>query len=102
MGENTYDIRENSQIKWILQLDDNFSQLKDFNFNGSEMESVKSLRFAEVFVKWGKDNCFVAKIDPSPFEKMLCSTDFESLKTFSDDISMEKIIEQSKKELVHA
>ncbi len=84
IGENVDAIRQNSQIKFILQLDGGFQKLESFGFNDNEVERVKKISFGEVFVKYGSIHSTVIKVDLTPLEKVLCSTDFESLQSFSD------------------
>ena len=85
MGDNLNDIRANAQIKFILQLDAEFELLPEFAFNKNEINEIKKLRArGQAFLKFGNVHSSIIDIDATPFEEVLCSTDFESLKQFSN------------------
>jgi conjugal transfer ATP-binding protein TraC len=72
-------IISNSYLKFVLKLKSGYDLLPNFGLNSQEIEKVKSLRvekgkFSEIFLKFNDYNR-VVKIQPSPVDYWICTTD---------------------------
>ena len=97
-GHHMAPIRNGSYVKYIFEIqdhdvlaktvkDESGNQVSEWNFNSSELDSIKSIRngsdYRQCFVKWGK-NATKLHLNLSPFEQQLYATDFESLNKYGD------------------
>jgi type IV secretory pathway VirB4 component len=85
-------IISNSFTKYVLKLNKGHELLKQFDFNDSEISEIKSLQskpgyFSEFFVRFG-ENGAVVKLEPTPLEYWIATTDPEDIK--AETIAREK------------
>jgi conjugal transfer ATP-binding protein TraC len=69
----------NSYVKYVLKLAKGHELLSQFDLNANEIEAVRLLQskprvFSDLFVKFGTRS-LVARIEPSPLDYWLCTTD---------------------------
>ncbi len=77
-------IISNSFTKYVLKLNKGHELLKQFDFNDSEIQEIKSLvskpgYFSELFVKFGEHGA-VVKLEATPLEYWIATTDPEDIK----------------------
>ncbi|MFH2201792.1 MAG: ATP-binding protein [Elusimicrobiota bacterium] len=95
-------IISNSYVKFVLKLSKGYELLPQFELNSNEVEAVKHLQskpgeFSDVLLKFGSSSV-VARLEPSPFEYWICTTNAEDrikedgLREMHPDLSAAQIL----------